>query len=605
MENRFLKYSSKPQVQSEYICVTNNGFIYLEDKDFCYIDEESSRMLELLHNNIDRANRRHSLLGYLDTNTSTTTGARMLREAITRPLCHLPALENRLDCIEYLVQRVDTLSNIANNIRRFGQNIDLDSMIPCLINMVKNRVQDYSMAEKRLDAITTLETIVSQIPSLLCALDSTDQPLLNAFKIELNNPAYNEISDEIYSVIEPEVKAGRGKRGKMFRIKYGIESLFEIARSTYTAAQSDLEQYVREISKEDGLSWKLNYTETRGYYIYMSTNQFPKNHKLSPRYIRVNKTRAQITCVTQELMQLNVRASVSYENSMKLSNEILTNVLNAVMNFQPALEKLRDVIGMLDLVTCFAKLVTSSQGALVRPKFTATETIVVNSRHPVLESVLRLNNLEVKPNDITMRVGDKNFMLIIGPNMGGKSIYLKQVALIQIMAQLGCFVPAESALIRPVNRVVARSGTSDDNISNCSSFMWEMRGIATALQVDNSMANKAVLYVIDEVGRGTSIDDGSSYSFAIAEELLCRRNCFTVFATHFHQVFALTYLYNNVTPYYFKYEDENGQDDKPRLKISHKLVPGILERDHYGIRLAEACGLSEEILAVAKKDLFD
>lgn len=605
MDSRYPR-NSRPVIQTEYISVTNNGFVNLEDKDLCYIDDESSRTLELLQNNIDQSNKRHSLYGYLNTYTSTTTGQRLLKEAITRPLFNSQTIEDRLDCVEYLVHRVDTLSNIANNIKRFGQNIDLDNMIPCLINLVKTRIQSFTMAEKRLDAITTIETVISQIPSLVSALELIDQPLINVFKVALSDPAYTDINDDIHNVIEPEVKAGRGKRAKMFRIKYGADSLLDIARSTYNAAKSDLEQYVREINKDDGFSWKLNYGDSRGYYLYINTNQLPNNFKLPARYIRVNKSRAQITCVTQELMQLNVRASVSYENSMKLASEILGQVLTSIMQYSPALQKLRDIVGLLDLLTSFAKLVISSNGALVRPKFTVNETIVVKSRHPVLESVLRVNDIPVVPNDITLRAGDKNFMLITGPNMGGKSIFLKQVALIQVMAQLGCFVPAESALVKLVNRVVARSGTSDDYNSNCSSFMWEMRGIATALQEDNSKLSRSVLYVIDEVGRGTSIDDGSSYSFAIAEELSSRRNCFTVFATHFEQVFALSHLYGNITPYYFKYEDdEDSPESRTRLRISHKLVPGILDRDHYGIRIAEACGLSEEILAVAKKDLFD
>lgn len=586
--------------------VTENGFVELEPQDFCYIDEETSKTLELVHNNVDSANRKHSLMGYLNTNTSTTTGARLLREAITRPLCHLATIEHRLNCVEYLVNRVDTLATITNCIKYYGQGIDLDAVVPCLISLFKTKNVSIHIAEKRLDALTTLKVLAGRVDQLVAALEAADQENFNVYKVSLQDPAYAEIFDDISNVIDTEVTTNRGKRSKMFRIKQGVETLFDIARSTYSAAIGDLEQYVRELHKEDGLPWKLSFGETRGYYLSLSAEQLPKNCTLGPRYIRINKTRTVISCTTKELMQSNVRASVSYENCMKLAHEVLTGCLSSVINNINAIYKLVDVIGALDMITSFAKLVINSNGSLVRPKFTASDTVVVKSRHPVLESVLSVNSLEVVPNDIIFATGHKNFILVTGPNMGGKSIYLKQVGIIQIMAQLGCYVPAETAHIKLVNRIVARSGTSDDNHSSCSSFMWEMRGIATMLKRDENVRNQSVLYIIDEVGRGTSIDDGASYSFAIAEELASRRYCFSVFATHFDQVFSLTALYGNVVAYHFKYDEDGDSagddDDERKLKIGHKLVPGLTEKDSYGIKLAEACGLPEEIIRFAKAD---
>jgi DNA mismatch repair protein MSH2 len=131
--------------------------------------------------------------------------------------------------------------------------------------------------------------------------------------------------------------------------------------------------------------------------------------------------------------------------------------------------------------------------------------------------------------------------------------------------------------------------------------MWEMKGIASALKRSDNFLDQSVLYLIDEVGRGTSIDDGASYSFAIAEELALRRYCFTIFATHFDQVFALTTLYGNVNAYHFKYEDELDvtPDGDKRLKITHELIPGLAEINRYGLKLAEACGIPQEILRAA------
>lgn len=576
--------------------LSDQNLAELDPKNFCFIDEETVRALELLHNNVDASNRKHSLLGLLNTNTCTTSGTRLLRESILRPFYRQSMIESRLDCIEFLAHRVDTLSNISNGIKKFGQGIDLENFITNLTNLFKLRSDTLQMAERRLEAITTIEGLISQVPILICSLDGLDQQTLNICKMKLMNPVFQSILDDINTVIELDTKAGRTKRSKIFRIRQGVEALFDIARSTYLAAIEDLEQYVRELNREDGIPWKLSYGESRGYYLTLFRDQVPNGIQLDAKYMHVIKTRATITCSTRDMMQSNVRLNMSYENSMKMANEILAGALSTIMINWGSILELVNSVAMLDLLTSFAKTVVASSGSLIRPKFTVSDTMISKGRHPLLESVLYVNNLQVEPNDVLLSDRHKNFMLITGPNMGGKSVFLRQVALIQIMAQLGCFVPAESAHLKLVNRIVARTGTSDDILSSCSSFMWEMRGISTALQENAVHTDENVLYVIDEVGRGTSIDDGAGYSFAIAEALAFKKNCFTIFATHFEQVFLLTNLYSNINPYHFRYE----QGEKSKLRITHKLVAGLPKKDHYGLRLAEVCGLPEDIIQIAQ-----
>lgn len=602
-----------PISQPKNVVYSCNGLIELGERDFCYIDDETAGTLELVQNNVDSSNKKHLLFGYMNSSTSTTTGARMLRDAILRPLCHYEILEQRLDCVDYLIHRVDTLAVLTNCVRKYGQGVDLENVAPCLVHLFNTRNTNLQLAERRLDALSTLENLISQVSPLVAALEAADQPLLNAFKIALQDPSYNEILNDISNVIDSEAVFRKGrnreitlarKRSKICHIKHGVEALFDIACSTYNITLNELENYVRELNRDDGLSWKLNYSEGRGYYLTLNPNQLPKEHILGPQYLRVIKTRTSISCTTRDLMQLNVRANVSYENSMKLANEVLKTCLSNVINNIGAIYRLVEAIGGLDLITSFTKLVLNSQSKLVRPKFTSTETIISKARHPVLESVLSISKQTVVPNDVMLSTCRQNFMLVTGPNMGGKSVFLKQVGIIQIMAQLGSFVPAELAHIKLVNRIVARSGSNDDDNSSCSSFMWEMRGIASALKVDESVQEQSILYLIDEVGRGTSIDDGASYSFAIAEELALQRFNFTVFATHFDQVFTLASLYPNIAAYHFKYEedDECSQNGERRQRLSHNLVPGVADKINYGIKLAETCGLPKEILDVAKTD---
>lgn len=580
---------------------TGFGFVVLEEKDFCYLDQQTIKTLELLENNMDASNKRHSLYGLINAFLSTTTGSKLLCDTLTKPLCHLPTIEHRLNCIEYLSQRIDTLSLISTCIRRYGQGIDLNNVIPSIINLIKTKNDSIHMAEKRLDALSTIEVMISNIEPLVAALAGADQQTLNVYKVALEDPTFQEITNEIYRYIEPEQKLMRGRKSKILRIRKGVESLFDIARSTYHAAIEDMEEYVREIQREDGLWWKLSYATTRGYYLSLTVQKAQKI-TLPPKYLRVTKNQSQITATTRELMQLNVRANVSYDNSMRLANEILVVTISKIVGHVGALYRLVNIIGMLDLVSGLAKLVHGSHGTMVRPRFTSSETLVLQSRHPMLESINRSSNIPVVANDIKFSDRTNNFMLVTGPNMGGKSVYLKQVALIQIMAQIGSYVPANSADIKLMNRIVARSGTSDDETSNCSSFMWEMKGMASGLADYLKSPYKSVMYIIDEVGRGTSVDCGASYSFAIAEELALRRGCYTVFSTHFDQVFMLTTLYRNILAYHFEYEGrDNPKIGRKVYRNTHNLLPGLGEQVNYGFIMAQECGLPERIIQLAAK----
>lgn len=605
MDQLYQTESDQSNCDQSYTVCSTNGFIDLDPiKDYCFIDDETAKTLELIQNNVDSSNRKHSLYGFLNVHTNTTTGARLLRQTILNPFCNYEVIDHRLDCVDYLVSRIDILASLTNCIRKYGVSIDLDHVVPCLINLCKTRQTTLSVTEKRLDALTTLETLLSQVDPLVAALELTDQPTLNIYKLALMDPAFSEILTEISNIVDSDVKIRSGKRGKVFRIKRGVEAVFDIARNTYNIAISDMEQYVKELQRKDGLPWRLAFTEGKGYFLTLYVNQMPKGANFGPIYMNIDKTRTTISCTTVDLMKSNVRARISYQNSMALANEILTACLNSIVRHANSLKKLTSVIGMLDLITCFAKVANNSHGRMTRPIFTPTDTIVNASRHPVLESILNVNNILVVPNDIKLSTGKQNFMLVTGPNMGGKSVFLKQVGIIQILAQIGCFVPAEQAHLKVMNRIVARSGTSDDNLSSCSSFMWEMKGIASALKRDERFPDQATMFLIDEVGRGTSIDDGASFSFAIAEELALRRDCFTVFATHFDQVFRLSDLYSNVKAYHFDYATESvgGSEDQVVMKLTHTLVSGVSEKSHYGIGLAEACNLPEEIIRIAKED---
>lgn len=562
----------------------------------CSIDDETKLILELTCNGVDSVNRRDTLLGYLN-HTCTSVGYRMLKDEVTRPLAHVNSLELRLGCIEHFINRSDSHALVINELNHLDQGVELDKLVSNIVSLEQRRGNTLSLAEKRLDIAVSLHRIINRIPSLIDALTNIDHPIINIFRDALDDTEYGQINETLMSVLEfDDSKSNKAKRQRISKIKNGIHDLFDIARNSYNEAINNLEAYVHELQVDDHLPWKLSYSETKGYLLSMPTAKVATNLTLPPKYIRVVKTRTQITCSTRDMMTVNVRANVSYENSMKLANEVLGGLLKNIMGHLGAIHKLVEIVGRLDFLSSLAKLAISSNNTLVKPKFSNSETIIEESRHPILEKILELNDKKIVHNDVCLSNSHSNFCLITGPNMGGKSVYLKQVALIQIMAQIGSYVPAKSAIIKPVNRIVVRVGSNDDGKTSCSSFMSEMRGVSSALVGDRG----AALYLIDEIGRGTSVEDGTAYSIALAEELASRRNCFSLFATHFSVMTKLPKLVKGVKVFQFKID----RDENEKHHFSgHNLIPGGVELCHYGIELAETCGLPVEITQQARKYL--
>ncbi|XP_022256974.1 mutS protein homolog 4-like, partial [Limulus polyphemus] len=268
-----------------------------------------------------------------------------------------------------------------------------------------------------------------------------------------------------------------------------------------------------------------------------------------------------------------------------MSNVVVSELLTKIREHMGCLYKLAEAVSSLDFLVSLAHQCTMS--TYVRPEFTDT-TAIKNGHHPILEKI----QLDSPVPNNTFISKNNNFLVITGPNMSGKSTYLKQVALLQIMAQIGCFVPAEYASFRITRQIFSRIGSNDDIESNCSTFMLEMREINYIIQ----NADDSSLIIIDELGRGTSVEEGIGLCYSICEYLV-NKKAFTLFATHFMELTSLDVTYPNVSNYQFEVKhDENGM----KVHFTHALSRGHTSEEHYGLKLAELSCLPYSVTTEAR-----
>ncbi|CAG2107456.1 unnamed protein product [Medioppia subpectinata] len=325
---------------------------------------------------------------------------------------------------------------------------------------------------------------------------------------------------------------------KCHAIKKGLNHLLDIARQTYSENVDDISYIVDQYSSEYSLPLRVIYTSGRGFHMQIVGKDVHKMEFSYPRhFLRINASKTAIAFTTREIVEKNNRIKSAVEEIYLMSDAIISELIARLRANIGCLYNVSEVLSKIDLV--FALAFQCSVANYVRPVFSG-DLAVKQGRHPILEKIL-----STKPvaNDILM-CEDNNFMVITGPNMSGKSTFLKQVAIHQVMAQIGSYIPAEFASFRICDKLFSRIGNNDEIETNSSTFMVEMRDVSHILH--NCTQNS--LIIIDELGRGTSVEEGVGFCFAICEQLL-QTKALTLFATHFTEMTKLEDFYYNVSNY--------------------------------------------------------
>ncbi len=542
---------------------------YYEMNDFMMLDSVTLRNLELF-NNIRDGGKTGTLFQLMDR-TLTPMGSRTLRNWLSKPLMDPKEIESRLDAIEHLFN--DRM--LKSELREYLEEVrDLERLLARSIHGSAN-ARD----------LAAIRSTMESVPVLIKALEGKLPKFLSQIQKNMN-PCY-DMTTEIYNAIVDEPPVGVRDGGM---IREGYDSQLDELRDMSASGGKWMASLEEGERKRTGIkNLKIKYNRVFGYFIEVGIAHIDK---VPDEYTKKQTLANCERFITPELKEKESQILSANERSTALEFEIFCIVRDKIAEHSEQLQSTARALGQLDALCSQTEL--ASIHNYVRPKIDDSDSInIMDGRHPVVESSLTEPFI---PNDIKFDMKRNRVIILTGPNMAGKSTYMRQIALIQIMAQMGGYVPARSAKLGGVDRVFTRVGAFDDLTRGQSTFMVEMTQVSDILK----NATKRSLILLDELGRGTSTFDGLSIAWAVAEYVHSRKvGAKTIFATHYHQLNELEELLDGVTNYNIAVKEE--KDD---IVFLRKVIPGSTNRS-YGVQVAKLAGMPREVVERAKKLLID
>lgn len=534
--------------------------------DYLKMDYYSKRNLELTET-IRTKGKKGSLLWLLDE-TKTAMGGRLLKQWIDRPLLDKQQIETRLNMVETLIEHFFEREELRELLK---QVYDLERLA--------GRVA-FGNANAR--DLIQLKKSLQKIPEIKKIIASLDNHYAKEIAEQIDPCAELEQLLEASLLENPPLSV---KEGNI--IKDGFNATLDQYRDASQNGKrwiAELEQCERQLTGIKSL--KVGFNKVFGYYIEVTK----ANLHLLPegRYERKQTLANAERFVTPELKEKEALILEAEEKSVELEYNLFVDIRNQVKQFIDRLQLLAKKISELDVLQCFA--VISEERHYVKPSFSQNKLFIKDGRHPVVEKVM--DSQEYVPNDCYMKEG-RNILLITGPNMSGKSTYMRQIALTAILAQIGCFVPAREAVLPLFDQIFTRIGASDDLVSGQSTFMVEM------LEAKNAIVNATSqsLILFDEIGRGTSTYDGMALAQAMIEYVHNHIGAKTLFSTHYHELTVLEQELEHLQNVHVSAIEENGT-----VVFLHKVKEGAADKS-YGIHVAELAQLPKKLIGRAKEIL--
>jgi len=540
---------------------------HLHQSGYMFLDSSTKRNLELVRNIKDNSEK-WTLLDVLDE-TLTPMGGRFLRQAILKPLLKIEAINQRLNAVEELYRNLSLLESLRTYLRRI---MDLERLTTRLLKGIAG-ARD----------LIAIKSSLEIVPEIKKALKQASTQKLKELYAKLNECEslrvliHNAIVDEP----SPNIKDGD-------IIKDGFSKEIDELRAIARSGKDYIAQLEEKERKKTGIqSLKIGYNKVFGYYIEVTK---PNLHLVPSHYIRKQTLVNAERFITEELKDYENKVLSAEEKLKALEYEVFQQIVSEAKEYAEQLIETSQALAEIDFLLSLA--VVARRNNYVKP--TVDESLIIEieeGRHPVLEKMNELGRFI--PNNTYMDSEEYMLHIITGPNMAGKSTYMRQVALIVLMAQMGSFVPAKKARIGLVDRIFTRIGASDFLAHGQSTFMVEM--IETANILHN--ATERSLIILDEVGRGTSTFDGISIAWATAEYILKYLKARTLFATHYHELTDLALEYEGVKNFNVAVKEWGDE-----IIFLRKVERGPSDKS-YGIHVAQLAGLPKEVVNRAKEVL--
>lgn len=556
----YLKETQKENLNFKKISAINQT-------SYMFLDAATQRNLELIYN-LKNKTEEGTLLWAIDE-TLTPMGGRLLRGLILRPFVDIKEIHKRQDAIAYLFDDYEIIERLRSNLRRIQD-----------IERLSNKIAVKNANPKDLIAV---KNSISCLPQLKKVLLSSQEPFLKSIGDEISE--FSSIRSLIESSIieNPPISIRDGGF-----IKKGFNKEIDELRTISTSGKDFIAELETKEKKKTGISsLKVGYNKIFGYYIEITKTNLDQ---VPDYYIRKQTLVSGERFITPELKEYESKVLGAEEKLKSLEYHAFNEILEEIQKESTELARTAHAIAVVDFLTSMA--VVAKRYNYVKPAIDDSGVInIVDGRHPVLE---RLHSEEhFIPNNTHLDTKEQRLLIITGPNMAGKSTYMRQVALIVLLAQMGGFVPASDARIGIVDRIFTRIGASDYITKGQSTFMVEM--IETANILNNATSRSLIL--IDEVGRGTSTFDGISIAWAVAEHIAKKIYSRTLFATHYNELTELAITLSGVKNYNVSVKEWGDE-----IIFLRKVEEGPADKS-YGIQVARLAGLPSEVISRAKEVL--
>ncbi|PGH12679.1 hypothetical protein AJ80_06622 [Polytolypa hystricis UAMH7299] len=547
------------------------------------IDLSTIISLELIQN-LQNPKSKDCLLGVLNE-TLTPMGSRLLRSNLLQPSTERNKLTRRYEAVEELSTKEEMFYAVRQALKSF---VDSDKVLTSLI-LIPTKFT-FQHVEQSVNNVIMLKTFVSAIRPIYEALAGAKSGLLLDIRNLCAPRKYEAVEALINTTLNDDVTYQSRpldlRNQRTYAIKAGVNGLLDVARQSYKEANDDVIELTSKLSDAHTLVLDLRFETARQYYFRLPISDLDAGDDLPDIFINVFRRKDYLEFQTLDLVKLNQKITDSHNEVINMSDRSIQELIQDVRSEISGLFRVSESVAMLDILAAFAQLVTTHD--YVKPELTNTLAISAG-RHPILE---KIHTHKFVPND-AYATQQSRFQIVTGCNMSGKSTYIRTLALLTVMAQIGSFVPAQYASFPVVHQLFARMSTDDSIEASVSTFSAEMREMSFILR---NMKSKSMI-IVDELGRGTSTVDGLAIAISIAEALV-ESHALVWFATHFHDLAQIMAERNGVVNLHLAVEMSASA---AKMTMLYKIADGYVQDKHYGLALAKLLPFPPKLVEVAER----